>query len=244
VTVEENETSTKMCLSGTYNLELTPTLMSLSAPSGAKIFTLSYKFLKNYGKQSGQFHFETGKNSPIGMGKLIFVTTCSKEVFGVVHNNIKRMRENSHLQQPVRKTSSSSEVQVKPEQQKTQAVARPQPFQSVPAPPLPQKQRQPQSISNRPSSRHSTEIADAPVVGTYRMSKDLEDETKASTSSTAGDTKVDDVAALYSTVDMSKKKSRTQSKTQQQKSKWRCMQLNWVPDPIALTTYNSMLILF
>lgn len=202
MTVEETETSVKMCLSGTYSLELSPTALSLTAPSGAKIFTLSYKFLRNYGKQSGQFHFETGKNSPIGEGKLIFVTTCSKEVFGVVHNNIKKLRENARPHEPVRKTSS--EARPGPDQRKqTQPVSRPQPFQSVPAPPLPQKRRPSRSsASNRPSS----EIADNPVVGTYRVSKDLEE---------MGEVSTVDTSATYAKVDMNKKRS---SKMHQQKS--------------------------
>lgn len=206
MTVEESETATKMCLSGTYSLELTPSFLSLIAPSGAKIFTLSYKFLKNYGKQSGQFHFETGKNAPIGEGRLIFVTTCSKEVFGVVHNNIKRLRETAVPKDPARKTSS--EAAPRQERLMTQPVARPQPFHSVPAPPPPQKKRQ--SMGSRPPSRHSSEIADNPTAGTYRTSKDLEEVGKTST------TESDDVSALYATVDMSKKRS---SKIQQQKSK-------------------------
>lgn len=197
--------STKMCLSGTYSLELSPSFLSLMAPSGAKIFTLSYKFLRNYGKQSGQFHFETGKNSPIGEGKLIFVTTCSKEVFGVVHSNIKKLRENAIPNEPGRKTSS--ETRPTPEKHPlVQPIARPQPFQSVPAPPLPQKKRQ--SIgSTKPPSRRSSEISDSPVVGTYRASKDLED-----VGESVGDGNAD---AMYATVDMSKKRS---SKMQQQKS--------------------------
>lgn len=206
MTVEETEMSTKMCLSGTYSLELSPTFLSLMAPSGAKIFELSYKFLRNYGKQSGQFHFETGKNSPIGEGKLIFVTTCSKEVFGVVHDNIKKLRENAKPKEPLRKTSSETRP-TQEQRPKTQPIARPQPFQSVPAPLLPQTKRQ----STKPPSRRSSQIADSPVVGTYRASKDLED-----VGESVDGGKADDVSALYSTVDMSKKRS---SKMHQQKSK-------------------------
>lgn len=209
VTVEETETSVKMALSGTYSLELTPTLLSLTAPSGAKIFTLSYRFLRNYGKQSGQFHFQTGKNSPIGEGSLIFVTSCSKEVFGIVHNNIKKLRENT-AQEPVRKTSS--EARPGPDRSQMQPVARPQPFQSVPAPPLPQKTKR-QSLgspSNRPGSK---EIADAPVAGKYRASKDLEEVGQVAGS--AGGTAADSSNQVYAKVDMDKKRS---SKMLQQKS--------------------------
>lgn len=211
MTIEETETSVKMALSGTYSLELTPSLLALIAPSGAKIFTLSYRFLRNYGKQSGQFHIHTGKNSPIGEGKLIFVTSCSKEVFGIVHNNIKKLRENAPARpnEPVRKTSS--ETQPTPNREVTKPVARPQPFQSVPAPPPPQQKAKRQSLGNRPGSK---EIADAPVAGTYRASKDLE-EVGQVTGSTGGNTTADQANALYATVDMDKKRS---SKMLQQKS--------------------------
>lgn len=197
MTVEETETSTKMCLSGTYSLELSPTTLSLTAPSGANIFTLSYKFLKNYGKQSGQFHFETGKNSPIGEGRLIFVTTCSKEVFGVVHSNIKRLREKTQRSQP------ASEEKPHPEKSEprpqTKSMPRPQPQNPVPIPPLPQKKKR---GSSRPgSSRQSTEIATS-IPGTYRKSKDLEE--------TKGGVTVTEPTAIYSQVDKSKKKSKKQ----------------------------------
>lgn len=196
VTVEENETSIKMALSGTYSLELYPTMLALVAPSGAKIFTLPYKHLKNYGKQSGKFHFETGKNSPIGIGKLLLVTSCSKEVFGVVHNNIKKMREN--IQDELGNPKPPPAPPQKPDKyQPTQAMPRPQPVQSVEQPPLPKKI----SSTNRPTS----DVFDSSVAGTYRLSTDLETSTAASKPTTEG-------LPLYSTVDMSKKKDKKQQK--------------------------------
>ena len=190
MTVEENETSRKMNLSGIYNLELRPSKLALTAPSGATIFTLSYKFLKNYGKQSGQFHFETGRNSPIGQGKLVLVTTCSKEIFGVVHTNIKRLKD-----QAIKKQSSSGAVS-KPSQGSSDVALR------IKKPPPPKKQQAaPQSsgrtsIGSRPSSRHSTtEIAAESVPGTYHSSKNLEEESG------------NDPSALYAVVDKSKKTS-------------------------------------
>lgn len=192
MTVEENETSIKMALSGTYSLELYPTMLSLVAPSGAKIFSLPYRHLKNYGKQSGKFHFETGKNSPIGIGKLLLVTSCSKEVFGVVHNNIKKMREDTPDQQGPKPVPPQKPDKYQP----TQAVSHPQPVQSVEQPPLPKKKI---STTTRPVS----EALDSSVAGTYRLSTDLEEASAAASTS-----------PLYSTVDMSKKKN---SKQQQQK---------------------------
>ena len=197
VTIEENETSIKMALSGTYSLELYPTMLSLVAPSGAKIFTLPYKNLKNYGKQSGKFHFETGKNSPIGIGKLLLVTSCSKEVFGVVHNNIKKMREDQQGGNP-------KPPPPKPDKyQPSQAIPRPQAAQSVEQPPLPKK-----TISA--SSRPTSDALDTSVAGTYRLSTEIEE-----TSNTNEQTST---SPLYSTVDMSKKKNYKQQQQQQKKS--------------------------
>lgn len=193
VTVEENETSTKMNLSGTYSLELYPSKLILVASSGTTIFTIPYKFLKNYGKQSGQFHFEMGKNSPIGEGELIFVTTCSKEIFGVVHNNIKRLKEEPHQKNPTQQAA------VRPAEPKVKAK-----------PPPPKTSHGRTSIGSRPDSRHSTEIHDESIPGTYRSSKNME-ELHSAQPSTVQETKVDfsetDPAALYSKVDMSKKSS-------------------------------------
>lgn len=214
--MEENDTSTKMNLTGAYSLELTPTMMTLKAPSGATIFTLSYKCLKNYGKQSGQFHFETGRNSPIGEGKLICVTTCSKEIFGVVNNNIKKLRESN----PQERRKSPTGPQPPKQQPQTQPVPRPQPQRPVQPPPQPQKKRQSLgSTSNRPGSRQSsTEIADIPLPGTYRRSMDLEEVGSGRTSATASD---ETEKPLYSTVDFSKKKSSKQQQQQQSKTQYK-----------------------
>lgn len=205
MTVEENETSIKMNLSGTYSLELTPSKLTLkSTTSGATIFTFSYKFLKNYGKQSGQFHFETGKYAPIGEGKLIFVTTCSKEIFGVVHNNIKRLRESMQQTNPPRKLSQpqdNKQQQQQQQHQETQSVSVPAP---LPPPPFQgsaaQKKQQILGTSNRPGSRHSGEIVNSSVVGTYRSSKDMEDQQDPSQE------------PQYAAVDYSKKTSKSKKK--------------------------------
>lgn len=195
MTVEENETSQKMNLTGTYNLELGPSKIALVASSGATIFTLSYKFLKNYGKQSGQFHFETGKNSPIGEGGLVFVTTCSKEIFGVVHNNIKRLKD-----QAERKLSSEGA----PPKPSTQA-----PLRVKPPPPKSSQSFSSERtiIGGRPSSRNSTEIAVKSMPGTYRSSRNMEEEPTSKSSANQQKMKQDDPSALYAVVDKSKKMS-------------------------------------
>ena len=188
-----------MNLSGTYNLELTPTSLTLTAPSRATIFTLSYKFLKNYGKQSGQFNFETGKNSPIGEGKLILVTTCSKEIFGVVHNNIKKLKEKIQGTQPGHSLNKAPPPPKQQQKKSTEATRNPRP--SIGS-----------GGSNRPGSRHSSEITNSSVAGTYRTSRDMEEAGRKGTSG------VDSPSRLYSTVDKSTKsaaKQRQQQKKQQ-----------------------------
>lgn len=205
MTVEENETSTKMNLSGTYNLELTPSMMIMRAPSGATIFTLSYRFLKNYGKLSGQFHFQTGKNSPMGEGKLILVTTSSKEVFGIVHTNIKKLRETMQQRNPPDERAKSPESQPQQNRQPTtqaQQVARPTPQKPIQAPPPPQVKRPARtSIGNKPGSRHSGEVPEGST-GTYRTSKNLEE------TGNEGNGASVDPSAMYASVDYSKKTSR------------------------------------
>ena len=203
-----------MNLSGSYSLELTPAALTLTAPSGAKIFTLSYRHLKNYGKQSGQFNFETGKNSPVGEGKLILVTTCSKEVFGVVHNNIKKLRETRAKTEPRNKPPPPAPAGQQPQQrQPLKSVPRPQPQKSIDPPPAPQQKRN-QPIGSRPGSRHSTELADTSIPGTYRASKNMDEFEQATT--IKEEAKVEDPSALYSTVDKSKKTS----PRKQEQSKW------------------------
>ena len=185
MTVEENETSLRMNLSGSYNLELNPIKLCLTAPTGAVIFDISYRFLRNYGKQSGQFHFQTGKNSPIGEGKLIFVTTCSKEIFGVVHNNIKRLKDQLPTKQPEQKAS--------PLQQKKSTQPLHNPRQSIGS-----------NTSSRPGSRHSAEVIDSSVPGTYRISRNVDESGQA----TIMEEKIEtNDTHIYTAVDKSKKSS-------------------------------------
>ncbi len=242
--MEENETSLKMNLSGTYSLELSPAKLSLVALPNTTIFTLQYKYLKNYGKQSGQFHFETGKVAPIGEGKLIFVTTCSKEIFGVVHGNIKKLKEKMEQGRPDGKaggqnrSTSKAGVQSRPGPTgknsgqdrptgKVRGQSQPGPAGKdsglvQPSVPPPQRQNPPQqrqnkpkisaSGSSRPGSRHSSEIVESSIPGTYRISKEL-DELEAIQNTIMENVKgdaereeeEDPIAALYSTVDKSKK---------------------------------------
>ncbi len=177
-----------MNLTGAYNLELGPSKISLAATSGTTIFSLSYKFLKNYGKQSGQFHFETGKNSPIGEGKLVMVTTCSKEIFGVVHCNIKKLKE-----QGQRKLSSEGQTSAKSSQGAVQLRTK------MPPPPKPAASGRTR-IGGKPSSRNSAELGSESTQGKFRSSKNMEEEMASNSAA-----KQSDVAALYAVVDKTKK---------------------------------------
>lgn len=150
VTLEQNETTQNMNLQGSYNLEIDPLHLALNNPvTGVVIAKWHYKNLKSYGKKSGKFHFEVGKASMTGPGQFMCVTTCSKEIFGIVSHNIKNLRaqlENS-------------------EASKQQSVQ--QPSQAV-------QVRATKTSFQRPHSRHSADVADKGVSGSYRVSKDLE----------------------------------------------------------------------
>ena len=169
--MEQNETTIKMALQGEYNLELTPSSLSLvGANSGATIAVWHYKFLKNYGKQHGRFHFETGKAAPTGAGKFICVTTCSKEIFGVVHRNIKKLRTS--------KVQSQKESVEKQVQQATASLKKQQT-----APRQNQPLRKQTALDSSLHAQHSTrqssaEIAGESTTGKYRSSRDFDEEPK------------------------------------------------------------------
>ncbi len=93
VTIEQNETAQRLNLTSTYNLEITPTGIALiAAHSGASIAEWQYKQIKSYGKTGGNFSLESGRTSETGIGNFIFDTSCGKEIFGIVHRNIKRLK--------------------------------------------------------------------------------------------------------------------------------------------------------
>ena len=171
-----------MNLSGTYNLELYPSKFTLIASSGITIFTLYYKSLKNYGKQSGQFHFEVGKNSPIIEGELIFVTTCSKEIFGVIHNNVKRLKEQAQY------NNATEHAAAKPAESQVKAFP--------PKPLLPR---------SRPGSRHSTDIHNESVPGTYLYSENIDLDSTRPNQEPQVDMRLEVPTTPYSVVDKSKK---------------------------------------
>ena len=93
VTLEQNESGQRLNFTGSYNLEINPIKITLvAADSGAEMAVWKYKCLRTYGKAHGKFNFECGRSAETGAGTFIFNTTCAKEIFGVVHRNIKLMR--------------------------------------------------------------------------------------------------------------------------------------------------------
>ena len=182
MTLEKNETSEKLNLTGAYNLEVTPSNISLiAAHSGATMVIWQYKHLKTYGKASGRFNIETGSSSPTGKGTFIFITTCSKEIFGVVHRNIKKLRQQKERevaeknQKDVstfrRQMSETSEAD-----RHLQEVALLRKNRSASAAPTQHPRSAATNTKSRPHSNLSTkEAPGGGVAGTYRHSTDLED---------------------------------------------------------------------
>ena len=111
--MEENETTDELDLHGSFNLVLAPTSIAIvDVDTGKPIYKWHYKDLKSFGKQSGRFNFEVGK-TPQGVGgtgSYRCITTCSKEIFGVVNRNIKTIRErmgSERKEQPQKTTQHS-----------------------------------------------------------------------------------------------------------------------------------------
>lgn len=93
MTLEDNTTTRRLNLTGSYNLEVTPIGLALiAAHSGASIAEWQYKQIKSYGKSGGNFSFESGRGAETGEGTFIFITSCGKEIFGIIHRNIKRLK--------------------------------------------------------------------------------------------------------------------------------------------------------
>lgn len=152
-----------MALEGEYSLQVTDTSLSLvGTNSGATIAEWHYKYLKNYGKQHGRFHFETGKNSPTGEGNYLCVTNCSKEIFGMVHRNIKKLREVKEVEQ-----QATMERQVKASQKKIVETDK------KAAAPVRKQSSADKGLQG--SKRSSQEIAGQPTTGRYRASRDLDE---------------------------------------------------------------------
>ena len=112
VTLEDNDTTDEYNLHGSFNLVLAPTTIAIAdVNTGKPIYKWSYKQLKSFGKQSGRFNFDVGKAPQGGTGTYRCITSCSKEIFGVVNRNIKTIRERLEAakkdSQPVRHSRNS-----------------------------------------------------------------------------------------------------------------------------------------
>jgi hypothetical protein len=163
VTLEVNETVKRLKFTGViYNLDITPDKITLiAADSGAEVAQWQYRQIRTYGKSSGKFNFECGKTAETGQGVFVFKTTCSKEIFGVVHRNIKRIRtqdterlaERQNVRGVVRmpKQASLTEQIPKPPFTETADFRTHQHWKTKPTP-------------NKPKSMN---------VGTYRLSREF-----------------------------------------------------------------------
>ena len=171
VTLELNESAQRLKFTAMiYNLEITPDHITLvAADSGADIAQWSYRQIRTYGKSSGKFNFECGRLAKTGAGNFVFKTTCAKEIFGVVHNNIKRIRKemDEEVQQRREGGGRRQAARVVPKQaslpEQAQPPTKPSAAETVdyrtsqPTKPVPYKPKK-KSTSNEPSLG----------VGTYR----------------------------------------------------------------------------
>lgn len=182
VTLEENETSQRLNLSGAYNLEINPnTITLIAAHSGATIAVWQYKHIRTYGKASGRFNFEIGNTAPTGKGSFIFITTCSKEIFGVVHRNIKRLRKEK--ERAIAERNQKELAMLKRQMSETtesdrhfQEVAMLRKQRSASATPSQHSHSAVRDTRSRPqTNRSSQENPGGGVVGTYRRSTELEE---------------------------------------------------------------------
>ena len=110
VTLELNESAKRLKFTGmVYNLDITPEKITLiAADSGAQVAQWKYRQIRTYGKSSGKFNFECGRTAETGQGIFVFKTTCSKEIFGVVHRNIKCIRTQNEHETPERRQKQTT----------------------------------------------------------------------------------------------------------------------------------------
>lgn len=67
--------------------------MSLIAPSTqTTIAVWRYQQIKSYARSKNQLTLQFGRSNPTGAGKLVFSSSCTREIFGVIHRNIKKLR--------------------------------------------------------------------------------------------------------------------------------------------------------
>ena len=181
VTLELNESAQRLGFTAMiYNLEITPDQITLvAADSGADIAQWSYRQIRTYGKSSGKFNFECGRLANTGPGNFVFKTTCSKEIFGVVHHNIKRIRREMEEEAREKRAGGGKKEQPTagllpkqaslPEQSKPPTTSPP----SAAAESVDYRTHQPaKPIPYKPKKKKSREEPSLSV-GTYRLAVDI-----------------------------------------------------------------------
>ena len=114
MTLELNESAKRLNFTGMiYNLDITPEKITLiAADSGADVAQWQYRQIRTYGKSSGKFNFECGRGANTGPGTFVFKTTCSKEIFGIVHRNIRRIRTEMEQEEAGEREGAKTKAQL------------------------------------------------------------------------------------------------------------------------------------
>lgn len=94
VSLSPTDLSKALNLSGTYSLDVTPKGMSLiSNVTNTEITKWHFRHIKFYSKSSSNVvSVQLGRRSPTGEGKFLFQTTVAKELFSMIHRNIKKIK--------------------------------------------------------------------------------------------------------------------------------------------------------
>ncbi len=94
IAINHTDLSKALNLTGTYTLDVTPRGMSIiSSTTETEIIKWHYKHVKYYAKSTKNvIVLEMGKRSPTGEGKFAFQTTVAKELFSMIHRNIKNIK--------------------------------------------------------------------------------------------------------------------------------------------------------
>ena len=199
MTLEQNETARRLHLSAAYNLEITPQgIQLIAANSGANIARWDYKHIKTYGRASGTFNIEVGKGAETGIGAFVFATTCGREIFGVVHRNIKRLKGDKEKERAERGKEDVAMLQKRISERQQQPVLKQRPGSQTYN--LADKKRH-RPAPKKPPPYGSKDLSH----GTYRLSKDL-DELEAHLAP-ASEQQASTEPPVYAVVNKPKKKS-------------------------------------
>ena len=128
--MNQTDLSKALNLSGTYSLDVTPRGMSIiSTTTETEVVKWHYKHVKYYAKSSKNVvTLEMGKRSPTGEGKFMFQTTVAKELFSMIHRNIKKIkleREKKAKEDVAREVERIKEIKRRKEDSRTRHTLRP-----------------------------------------------------------------------------------------------------------------------